>query len=101
MKPNSLKIILGSFQILSKNRGDIHKSSCNTSINNTSGKLPLVSTTLTAVSINKHRCQIFPPESLVSLILVAMSKIPAKNFVAGVNVTGGKLPLVSMTPAAN
>jgi len=39
--------------------------------------LPLVSTTMKAVSINKHRCQIFPPESLVSLILVAMSKIPA------------------------
>ncbi len=63
--------------------------------------LPLVSTTMTAVSINKHRCQIFSPESLVSLILVAMSKIPAKNVVAGVNVTVGKLPLVSMTPAAN
>jgi hypothetical protein len=31
----------------------------------------------------------------------AMSKIPAKNFVAGVNVTGGELPLVAMTPAVN
>ncbi len=89
MKPNPLKIILGSFQILYKNRGDIHKSSCNTSINDTSGKF--------ATGVNDN-------EGSVN------QQTPMSNFstgIAGVSDTGGnvkdtsKLPLVSMTPAAN
>jgi hypothetical protein len=36
--PKPLKIALGSFQIFSKIRGDIHKSRCTTGITNTGGK---------------------------------------------------------------
>jgi hypothetical protein len=43
--PKPLKITLGSFQIFLKIRGDIHKSRCTTDVNDTSGKLPPVSTT--------------------------------------------------------
>ncbi len=41
----SLKILLGSFQIFSKNHGDICKSRCINGINDTGGKFPSVSTT--------------------------------------------------------
>jgi hypothetical protein len=93
MKPNTLKIILGSFQILSKNRGDIHKSSCNTlatGVNDTDG------------SVNQQT-----PMSNFSTQIAGVSdtggnvKDTSKKFCRRVNVTGGKLPLVSMTPAAN
>ncbi len=43
--PKLLIITLGSFRIFSKIRGDIRKSRCTTSVNDTGGKLPPVSTT--------------------------------------------------------
>ncbi len=46
--PKPLIITLGSFQIFSKIRGDIRKSRCTTSVNDTGGKLPPVSTTTAA-----------------------------------------------------
>ncbi len=59
-----LKITLGSFQIFSKDHGDICKSRCTTGVNVTSGKFDA-------------------------------------GVAAGVNYTGGNLPPVSKTPAAN
>jgi hypothetical protein len=69
--PKPMKTTIGLFQIFSKISGDIRKSSYTTGVNYTGGKF--------ATGVNK------------TVDYVA----------AGVNDTGDKLPLVSMTMAAN
>ncbi len=74
--PKPLIITLGSFRIFLKIRGDIRKSRCTTSVNNTGGNLPPVSST---TSVNDT----------------------GGEFATVVNDTGSKLPPVSTTPTAN
>jgi hypothetical protein len=66
---------LGPFQIFSKICGDIRKSKCTTSINDTGAIFH---------RCQRHRRQILPPVLLVLLIPVAnlppVSTIPAANF---------------------
>jgi hypothetical protein len=112
--PKPLIITLESFRIFSKIRGDIRKSRCTTSVNDTGGKLPPASTT---------PAENFPPVSTTSAANFATSSPcvvdTGGKFATGVNDTGGikftfrclqpdivpiisgKLPPVSTTPAAN
>ncbi len=71
--PKPLIITLGSFQIFSKIRGYIRKSRCTTGVNDTGGKLSLVSTTPAAnlPPVSTTRRQILPPVPLVLLTPVA------------------------------
>ncbi len=104
--PKPLIITLGSFQIFSKIRGDIHKSRCTTGVNDTGGKLPPVSTTPANL----------PPVSTTPAANFATSSPcvvdtggkfatgvndTGGKFAAGVNYAGGNLPPVSTTPAAS
>ncbi len=54
--PRPLKITVGSFRIFSKIRGDICRSRCTTSVNDTGGKLPPVSTTPAANFATSSAC---------------------------------------------
>jgi hypothetical protein len=126
--PKPLVITLGSFRIFSEIRGDIRKSRCTTSVNDTGGKFAtgicsLILFQLFATGVNdtggKFAAGVvdtggkLPPAS-VNLPLVLL--IPVANtggkfatgvndtggkFAAGVNDAGGNLPPVSTTPAAN
>jgi hypothetical protein len=83
--PKLLIITLGSSRIFSKIRGDIRKSNCTTGVNDTGGKLPLVSTTPAAN---------LPPVSTTPAANFATSSPclvdTGGKFAAGVNDAGGK-----------
>jgi hypothetical protein len=100
VSPQPQSFPLGPFQICLKICGDIHKSRCTTSVNDTGGKF--------AAGINdtggkfttgqRHWRQILPPVSLVLLIPVTnlppILTIPCQQnwwqFAAGITDTGDK-----------
>ncbi len=96
VSPQPQSIPLGPFQIFSKIRGDIRKSSCTTGVNDTGGKF--------ATGVNDNGGKL-PPVSTTPAANFATSSPCAVDtggkFAPSVNDAGGKLPPVSTTPAAN
>ncbi len=84
---------LEPFQIFSKIRGDIHKSRCITSINETGGKF--------ATGVNDTGGKIAVGINDTGGKFATSVNDTGGKFAASVNDIGGNLPLVSTTSAAN
>ncbi len=105
LKP--LKITVGSFRIFSKVHGDICKSRCTTSVNDTGGKF--------ATGVNDTRWQIAASindtggkfatginDTGANFATISPCAVDTGGkFATGVNDTDGKLPPVSTKPVAN
>ncbi len=92
---NNIGVILNFFQ---KILGDIHKSTCTTSINKLAANLPLVSTTPAAnlLLVSTTQAENLPPESTTPVVNIApvllVSLITLANLppVSTISDTGGK-----------